>query len=424
MRMRNENIRDIEVVRIIQHFSTTKIAQLDLVINQELKKLENRIKPGNSIALAVGSRGISNIDKIVKETVKYIKSKDAHSFIVPAMGSHGGATANGQKEVLARYNITEESMGCPVNSTMEVTEMEQKGSPIPVYMDKYAYEADGVILINRIKPHTNFHASYESGLVKMSTIGLGKHTQAFVIHTHGTKGMVGYMPKVAKEVLNSGKILGGLAIVENAYDETMHIEVVVKEDIFDREPTLLQMARDNMPKLPVKDIDVLIVDRIGKNISGVGMDPNIIGRIRIPDQVDPEYPAINSIYIRDLTPETHGNAIGMGLGDVISKKLYNKIDYEVTYENVYTSGNYERVKIPVLANTDEEAIAYALRQNRQTAPQEAVIVWIKDTLHLQHMYVSQALLNKITNKKGIEKTGNSIKLLDNNGQMCNFESFN
>lgn len=419
MRITANDPGEIELVKVRQVFDDSKIPSISGELNHQLEKLSGQIKPGMNIAVTAGSRGINNIDKITKFVVDWVKNKGATPFIIPAMGSHGGATDEGQKSVLDNYGINKQKMGCPVKSSMQVVEIKKKHSPVKVYMDAYAYESDGVILINRIKPHTNFHGDYESGLVKMATIGLGKHAQAFAIHTYGTKGMIEYLPSAAKDVLASGKIIGGIGIIENAYDETCHIEVLQADEILSKEPALLKKAKDVMPSLPVKDIDVLIVDQIGKNISGVGLDPNIIGRMGIYGQKDPGYPVINSIYIRDLTDKTYGNALGMGLADVISRNLYEKIDFSVTYENVYTSGNYERVKVPVIADTDEQAIMYALRQNGETPAGSARIIRILDTLHLEYIFVSQPVLDIIRKSSHIEVVGGPQKLLNAQGHMFN-----
>ncbi len=233
--------------------------------------------------------------------------------------------------------------------------------PNPVFMDKNAYESDGVILINRIKPHTDYHAKYESGLVKMAVIGLGNEKQASAIHSYGVYGLSTLIPLTAKQIFSTGKILGGIALVENAYDDTMLVNVLKTDDFFEQEPVLLDIARKNMPALPVNDIDVLIIDQMGKDISGVGIDTNIIGRTKIVGQEEPENPNIKAIMVLDLTDHSHGNAIGIGLSDVITKKLYDKIDFSATYSNAVTSSFLERAKIPIVADNDKEAFEIALR---------------------------------------------------------------
>jgi len=322
---------NIKFTKIKQIFPDNALKNIKGELAKELEKFNDLIKPGSRIALAVGSRGISNIMLIVKEVADFVKAKNASPFIVPAMGSHGGATAEGQEEILAGYGITEKNTGAPVVATIEVVELRQGDSPVTVYMDKAAFGSDGIIMIIRIKLHTDYHSTYESGLVKMSVIGLGKEKQASAAHRYGVYGLAVIMPKIAKQIFSSGKIIGGIALVENAYDETMLIKALIREQIFDEEPALLQISKENMPSFPVDRIDVLLIDRIGKDISGVGLDPNIIGRLRITGQEEPEKPKITAIVISDLTENSHGNAIGIGLADVITKRLYDKINFQVTY---------------------------------------------------------------------------------------------
>lgn len=352
---------NIRLTKIRQHFANNGLADVKGEVSKELLRLKPLIKPGGSIAVAVGSRGIKNILLIVKEVTDFIKANNANPFIVPAMGSHGNAIAENQAQILADYGISEETIGVPVRSSMDVIELPKGDSPAAVFIDKNAYNADGIILINRIKPHTDYHGSYESGLVKMMVIGLGKEKQASAIHSYGVYGLAELIPVVAREILKTGKILGGLAIVENAFDETMMVSALLSDEFFEKEPSLLKMAKDNMPFIPADNIDLLIIDEMGKNLSGVGVDPNIIGRMKIYGQPEPLRPAVKSIIITDITKESHGNAIGVGLADVIPKRLYNKIDFPSTYTNGITSSFYERIKIPVIAETDREAFSIALR---------------------------------------------------------------
>jgi hypothetical protein len=263
-------------------------------------------------------------------------------------------------------------------------------------MDRLAFESDGILLINRIKPHTDFHGPYESGLVKMSVIGLGKERQAVAMHDFGVHGLRDLVPKAAARILNLGKIIGGLAIVENAYDETAHIEFVPAHQILAREPALLDEARKNMPRLPVDDIDVLIVDELGKNISGSGMDTNIIGRIRIPGEPEPPAPRIRSIMVDDLTPESHGNATGLGLADLITRRFHQKIDFAATYRNIITSSFLERGKMPVIAENAKEAYRIARRTCGVISPDAERIIRIRNTLHISEIYISRALARDLS----------------------------
>jgi hypothetical protein len=389
------NINNYQLTRIKQQFSNNSLRDIKAEVAGVLLKLRPAIKPGASIAIAVGSRGIRNLAPVVKEVAEFLKANNASPFIIPAMGSHGDASAQGQKEILEGYGISEKTMGVPLKSSMEVVKLPGGDSPVPAYMDKNAWESDGVILINRIKPHTDFHGEYESGLVKMSVIGLGKEKQASAIHRYGVYGLTVLITLTAKRIISTGKLIGGLALVENAYDETMLVSALSADEFLEKEPALLGIARNNMPSLPVNDIDLLIIDRMGKDISGVGIDTNIIGRIKITGQEEPENPAIKAIMVSDLTDGSHGNAIGIGLADVITKRLYDKIDFSSTYKNGITSSFLERAKLPIVAGSDGEAFEIALRSCGFIQEGREKIIRIKDTLHLDDLYVSGQILESI-----------------------------
>lgn len=385
-----------QLIKIKQGFKDNRLPDVRNAVIGELQALSGSIKPGARIAVAVGSRGIKNLALVVTETVKFIKQKNAFPFIVPSMGSHGDATAEGQAKVLESYGITEKSVGAPVVSSMEVVELPFHGFPVKIFMDRNAFDSDGIVLINRIKPHTDFHGRFESGLVKMSVIGLGKEKQASAIHAFGVYGLSDLIPEAAKKVLSTGKIIGGIGLVENAYDETMLTKFLMADEFFDKEPGLLDLARKNMPYLPVNNIDVLIIDKMGKDISGAGIDPNIIGRIKITGQKEPEEPVIKAIVVSDLTEASHGNATGVGLADVITRKLYDKIDFSSTYINALTSSFIERAKIPVIAKNDKEALFIALRSCGFLVSGDERIVRIKNTLQLDEIYVSKAVMDTMT----------------------------
>ena len=390
---------------IRQKFLRPCVSNIEATVRQQIEQSGVRFPQGASIAIAAGSRGIANIDLITRTIVEVVKTAGAKPFIIPAMGSHGGATAGGQAEVLASYRITEETMGCPIRSSIHVVKLSSEGLESRAFMDRHAWESDGVILVNRIKPHTDFHGSFESGLVKMSVIGLGKEKQAFEMHRFGVHGLRDLVPETAKRVFATGKIIMGIGIVENAYDETAVIEAIPGGSIIDREPSLLDIARENMPRLPVDELDVLIVDRLGKNISGTGMDTNIIGRIRIPGQPEPDAPRIKSIIVRDLTDESHGNATGLGLADVTTRRLFDRIDFETTKTNILTSGFLERGKIPFVAANDEEALDVALRSAGCLDPESARIARIRDTLHLGELLVSQPIRDELIANGTVDVTG-------------------
>ena len=409
--MKTRGIPRLKLFGVIQNFDAPKIDNIEPYLAKELEKITSRVAPGSTIAVAVGSRGIFGIDRIVQTTVRCLRRKNAEPFVVPAMGSHGGATAEGQKEVLSSYGVREANIGAPIRSSMEVVRLASNLS-VKLFMDSHAFKADGTILINRIKPHTDYHGPYESGLVKMAVIGLGKHQQALEIHRFGVPGLRDLIPQCAEKIFSTGKILGGVAIVENAYEQTAIIEALPVETILTQEPRLLNLARTLMPALPSNSIDLLIVDWIGKDISGVGMDTNIIGRIEIRGEREPDHPQIKAIFARDLTANSHGNTLGVGLADVISRRLYNKIDFHATLENAYTSSFLSRAKVPIVADSDEQAVDIALRSSGIVAPGQEKIMRIRDTLHLEEIYVSEQLLEELRSRPNIDITGRSAVLVN------------
>lgn len=396
-----------KIVKIKQHFTGPAVANIDDKVAEEFAKTEiaERVKPGMSIAITAGSRGIANIAKIIRAAANEVKKLGAHPFIVPSMGSHGGATAEGQIEVLESLGVTEEYCGAEIRSSMEVEEIGETEAGIKVYMDKIAYESDGVILVNRIKAHTDFSANIESGLMKVASIGLGNHKQAQAIHTLGVAGIRDHMPLVAEEVFKSGKILMGIGIVENAFEDTAEIEVIPVEKIREREEALLDFSKSLMPKLPVDNIDILFVDEIGKNYSGTGMDTNVIGRLRILNTTEPETPQIDYIIASDLSEASHGNALGIGLADLTTKRFFDKIDYQKMNENVITSTFLKRASVPIVLESDRAAIETALRGSWGKKAEEIRFMRIPNTLHLEELYVSESLLPEIEKLDNVEVIG-------------------
>lgn len=410
----------LQMTKIRHHFPRPRIEDVTAATTAALAPVMDRIRPGESIALTVGSRGIANIATIVKVTVEVVKACGAAPFVIPAMGSHGGGTAEGQVEVLASYGVTEHAVGCPIRSSMETVDLTPPDARNRVYMDRHAYGADGVILLNRVKLHTDFHGPYESGLVKMSVIGLGKHRQALEIHSYGVYGLRHLIPWTAEQILGTGKIRFGIAIIENAYDETMQVHALPAERILEDEPGLLHVARTHMPSLPVDDIDILMLDRMGKDISGAGLDPNIIGRNMIRGEPEPDRPRIKMITIHDLTDASHGNAVGMGLGDVITRRLYDKIDLQATNENIVTSSFLLRGKIPVIAPDDATAFAYASRGCGRIATDDLRVVRVRDTLRLGEAYVSDAVLHELKHRTDIEVVSGPVPAFDEAGALWPF----
>ncbi len=410
----------VTLTKIRQRFERPRLPDIPEAVRDALAGMASHIAPGASIAIAVGSRGIANLATIVRTTVEFVKAQNGHPFIIPAMGSHGGGTAVGQAEVLASYGVTPEAMGCPVRSSMETVEITGPDSPARVFMDHFAYESDGVILINRVKLHTDFHGRHESGLVKLSVIGLGKHRQALEIHSHGVYGLRNLIPPTAARIFDSGKVLFGLALVENAYDETMKIQTLEAGEIMEKEPALLALSRANMPSLPVDDVDLLIIDEMGKDISGAGIDPNIIGRNMIRGEPEPERPRIKVIVVTDLTPASHGNAVGIGLADVVTRHLVDKIDLDATYENTVTSTFLERGKIPVTAPDARQAYAWARRSCGVIPDEDVRVIRIRNTLELSEVYVSDAILADLSDREDVVRLQDPTPAFDDTGALTPF----
>jgi hypothetical protein len=393
------DVRLPRMVRVRQRFETTRLADVAATVTGEFSRPEirSKISPGMKIAVGVGSRGIANIAECTRQVIAELGALGAAPFIVPAMGSHGAATGAGQREVLAGYGITEERMGCPILAQMEVVELGRvDGSPI--YMDRLAAAADGIVVVCRVKPHTSFRAPIESGIVKMLTIGLGKITGAAELHTHGMDRFGDLLPRAAQLIMERRNFLLGLAMVENAADETAWIEAVPAERLLDREPELQAMAKSLMARLYFDEIDVLIVDRIGKNISGAGMDPNITGRN--PRSVKwSATPSIKQIVVLGLTPETRGNASGVGLADIITMRVYREMDIGATYANVITAVNLmDAAAIPIIMNSDRDAIRLAAKSVLRTRPEDTRIVRIANTLAVVEIQVSEPMLGEISGR--------------------------
>ena len=417
---RKDRVANVKLTRIRQQFNREHLDNVDAALDQELQSLQSQVRRGDRIAIAAGSRGIANIASIVRTTVEFVRAAGAEPFVVPAMGSHGGATDAGQAEMLASFGITEQNVGAPVQSSVEVVELPQGDSPVRLFMDRLAHESDGVILINRIKPHTDYHGRYGSGLVKMAVIGLGKHAQALEIHRFGLRGLLELMPAAAARLFDTGKILGGVAIVENAYHQTKTVRVLRADQIMAEEPKLLAEANANMPKLPVDQLDILFIDWIGKDISGVGIDTNIIGRIGMHGVAESAGPDIKAIVVCDVTPGSHGNALGIGLAEVITKRLFDAIDFDAMYKNAYTSAFLGRANVPVVAKDDADALRYALRACGAIEPGSERIARIKNTLDLDELYVSDAVLKDLAKSDGIDRVSQPIDMLDDSGNLTEF----
>jgi len=389
-----EDVKIPKFVKIRQNFSREHIPAEEIrqAVRAQLEQpqISEKIKPGMSVCLTCGSRGIDNIVAITRAVAEFCLDKGAKPFAIPAMGSHGGATAEGQLDVLHSFGITEESIGCPIRSSMETTLIGNTEEGQPVYIDHYAAAADAIILINRIKPHTSFRGTYESGLMKMMAIGLGKQRGAETCHAAGFPMMHHMVPLFGKAILKHAPVAFGLGILENAFDKTAQLHALTPEEIIEKEPVLLKEAAALMPSLGFDSCDVLVVDEIGKNISGCGMDPNISGVFATPGITG----GINAQRrcILSLTPETHGNGYGMGAADAITKRLFDQLDLDMIYPNSITSTSLGFSKIPIIMKNDEAVIKLCIRTcNRidKTAPR---IIRIRNTLALSEFEISEALI--------------------------------
>ena len=407
--------------RIRQTFDRPLVKDIREAVNTELTRLSlhKRIKPGGRIAITAGSRGIANMAEILKTVADRLKALGADPFIFPAMGSHGGATSGGQLALLAHYGVTEKAMGVPILASMEVSEIGKTEDGVPVYIDRYAGEADHIVVINRIKPHTKFKAPIESGLMKMMAIGMGKQKGADYYHKaalHYTFYKI--IVDAGLEVLKRAPVLCGLGIVENAYDETAKIVALELDALEKEEKKLLEEAKRLMPRLPFNEIDLLIVDEIGKDISGVGIDPNVTGRNRDLIGVFPHPTNVKRIFVRDLTSHSNGNATGIGLVDITTKRLVEKINYQAMYMNTITGISLEKAAVPMHFETDREAIEVALGSIGLIPPEQSRIVRIKNTLCLDEVEVSEVFQKELAGRRDLEKIGGpSAITFDDRGNL-------
>jgi hypothetical protein len=407
------------MLRVQQRFAGPRLGDIPGGVRQALQESALPIKAGDTVAVGAGSRGIANIATIVRATVDELKARGARPFIFPAMGSHGGATAEGQRDVLAHYGITEATMGCEIRASMDVVQVGE-ALGLPVWMDRIASEADWIGLVNRIKPHTDFKGSIESGLFKMMTIGLGKYQGAIQYHranvNHGYETVI---TAVGREVLAKARIGFGLGIVENGYDETAKVEAFAAGDLEAGERRLLKEAREWMARLPFSPIDVLVVEEMGKNISGSGMDTNVIGRPSNPHEPFPADPKILWIAALDLTEESYGNATGIGNADFTTRRLVDKIDMKMTLINCITACSPNGAKVPATYDTDREAIETALSCIGLTPPEKARVIRIKNTLLLGEIECSEVLLPAIEKRPDLEVVGEARPLgFDASGRIA------
>lgn len=400
-----------KLAKVRQTFPAQRVADVAAALRGEIARGEiaGRVRPGMRVAVAAGSRGVAELPTLVRVTVEELKRLGAEPFVVPAMGSHGGATAEGQREVLADLGVTEASVGCPIVSSMEVVEIGRLANGLPVYVDKNAHDADGIVVINRVKPHTAFRGPNESGLVKMITIGLGKQKGAESCHAYSFKYMAEHIVAMTGIILAQMPVLFGVGTVENAYDKVAKVVAVTPEKLIETDRELLVEAKANLPSLPFGQIDVLIVDRIGKDISGDGMDPNITGRY--PTPYASGGPEVAKMAVLDLTEATHGNANGMGTADFTTRRLVNKTDFTKTYANGLTSTVVGPTHMPTVLECDRDAVRAAIKTCNARDLAKVRLVRILDTLHLEEILVSEALLGEASANPRLTVVGASEEML-------------
>ena len=395
-----------QIFRVRQTFARPRVADIPGEVHAQLARLElrRRVQPGQSVAITAGSRGIANIAVILRAAVEHFRSIGAEPFLVPAMGSHGGGTAEGQRQVLESYGITEAAAGCPIRASMETTIVGRAAEGFPLHIDRPACEADHLLVCGRVKPHTALAGEFQSGLLKMLLIGLGKQDGANIHHrAMEDLGFDQIVRSAATEILQKCHVAAGLAIVENAYDETALIEAVEPSQFLAREPQLLALAQQWMARLPFDGVDVLLIDRMGKNISGAGFDPNVVGR-KFNDHhaVAGETPKVKRICLRSLTPESHGNAIGLGVAEFCRTQLLRDMDLRATRVNSLVSGHIAAGMTPLDYETDREMLQAALGTVGLVEPQHARLLWIADTLDLAEVECSAAYLEAARGRNDLE----------------------
>jgi hypothetical protein len=395
-----------QIFRVRQTFEAPRLADVPAEVDAQLARLElgKRVRPRQSVAITAGSRGIAHIAEIVRAIAAHLKGFGARPFVVPAMGSHGGGTAEGQRQLIESYGVTEAFIGCPIRAGMETVVVCQTPEGFPVHFDRHAYQADHVLVCGRVKPHTLFAGEIESGLMKMMLIGLGKCEGAKIYHRAIQDYSFGQIiHSVVDQLLHKCRILAGLAIVENAYDQTALIEAVQPEDFETREKELLKLARGWLPRLPFDCVDLLLIDKIGKNISGVGFDANVVGR-KFDDHkaIAGELPKVKRIALRGLTPETHGNSIGMGLAEFCKTQLLRETDFQAVRLNALVSGHVSAAMPPLDYETDRQMLEAALGTVGLTEPRQARLLWIANTLQLCEVECSAAYLDEARRRDDLE----------------------
>jgi hypothetical protein len=404
-----------------QRFDAPRVDDVAAATRHALEPLRERIRPGMTVAITAGSRGIQDKPAVVRAAGEWLRSLGAEPFVVPAMGSHGGATAEGQVELLAELGMTEHTLGMPIRATMETVEVDRLPGGPAVHLDAHAAKADGILAVNRVKAHTDFSGEIESGVAKILAIGLAKQRGAEGIHAYGPANLGVWIPRVARRLVDTGKVLGGLAIVENAFDQAARIELLAAGDIGGpAETALLAEAKRLMARLPFDAVDVAVVDAMGKNISGAGMDTNVIGRMMIRGSAEFDRPRIATIAVLDVTDVSHGNAVGVGLADFVPFRVLEKIDLHATYVNAMTSGlgGPQRGQLPMALPTDRSAIAAAILTCGRADLERVGLVRLRNTLDLGHLLVSESLRPQVEGRPDLEITGDAEPLrFDDDGQL-------
>ena len=395
-----------QIFRVRQTFDSPRVQDVPGEVQAQLARLDlgRAVKPGQTVAITAGSRGVVNIAEIIRAIAEHVRGLGGQPIIVPAMGSHGGGTAEGQRKVVESYGITEQYVGCPIRSGMETVVVCRTAEGFPVHFDRHAYEADHVVVCNRVKPHTCFTGDVESGLMKMMLIGLGKHAGAKVYHRAIKDYSFGQIIRsVAAEVLGKCHVLAGVAVVENAYDQTARIEAVAPEQFESREKELLILARQWLPRLPFRHVHLLLIDEIGKDISGTGMDTNVVGRkFDNHKALEDEFPKVRAIALRGLTEATHGNAVGMGLAEFCKTDLLRRTNFEITRINAITAGHYSGAMQPLDYETDREIFDLVLDTVGLVEPPGTKVLWIRNTLQLAELECSAAYLPEAHQRDDLE----------------------
>jgi len=406
--------------RITQRLFDDHLDNVRQAVRMEMRRVLPPLSPGARIAVTAGSRGIDSIPLILRSVCDELRAAGAQPFLVPAMGSHGGATAAGQVEILRSLGITEKTVNAPILASMDTVIVGRTEMGCPVHLDRRASEADGIVVVARIKPHTDFEGHWESGLAKMMAIGLGKKNGAATIHRLGARGLREQIPEVAKVTIRAAPVVAALAVLENALGQTWRVVGIEPHELFTREAALLAEVKSHSPRLPWSEADLLLVDYIGKDISGSGMDTRVIGRVRIAGEPEPDRPHIRCLAALDLTPASHGNAYGVGLADLTTERLVSKIDTGALRTNAIVSGFWERAKVPVALSSDRDVIGAALRFTGKPEKQ-ARICRIRDTLHLQHMVVSESMLPEL--EGALEADAPYTLSFDTHGNLADHDSF-